>query len=58
MGRQYVHLSVDTATAEQVTRRKSSWPVILTVDTARAAAAGTRFWRGNELVLVDRPSQR
>jgi putative RNA 2'-phosphotransferase len=55
MGRQYVHLSVDVATAEQVGRRKAAQPLLLTVDTAGAAAAGARFWRGNELVwLTDR----
>ncbi|MGQ0631769.1 MAG: RNA 2'-phosphotransferase [Sporichthyaceae bacterium] len=55
MGRQYVHLSVDVATAEQVGRRKSAQPVLLTVDTVRATAVGARFWRGNELVwLTDR----
>ena len=52
MGRQYVHLSVDAATAEQVGRRKSAKPVILTVQAARAHEAGTRFWRGNDLVWL------
>jgi putative RNA 2'-phosphotransferase len=52
MGRQYVHLSTDEATAELVGRRKSSEPVILSVDTASAAEAGTRFWRGNDLVWL------
>lgn len=52
MGRQYVHLSVNVATADQVGRRKSATPLILTVQAARARAAGTRFWRGNELVWL------
>jgi putative RNA 2'-phosphotransferase len=52
MGRQYVHLSVDVATAEQVGRRKSPSPVILAVDAARAREAGSRFWSGNELVWL------
>lgn len=52
MGRQYVHLSIEVATAEQVGRRKSPTPVILTVEAARAHEAGTRFWRGNELVWL------
>lgn len=52
MGRQYVHLSVDVAAAEQVARRKSPSPVILTVDTARARETGSRFWSGNELVWL------
>ena len=52
MGRQYVHLSVDVATAEQVGRRKSPNPMILVVDAARARETGSRFWRGNELVWL------
>lgn len=52
MGRQYVHLSIDLTTAEQVGRRKSPTPVVLAVDAGRAFAAGTRFWRGNDLVWL------
>lgn len=52
MGRQYVHLSVDVATAQQVGRRKSPRPVILTVDAVRAREAGARFWSGNEFVWL------
>jgi putative RNA 2'-phosphotransferase len=52
MGRQYVHLSVDVATAEQVGRRKSASPLILSVDTAGARQTGSRFWSGNELVWL------
>jgi putative RNA 2'-phosphotransferase len=52
MGRQYVHLSVDVATAEQVGRRKSPAPVILTVQAEEAHGAGARFWRGNDLVWL------
>lgn len=52
MGRQYVHLSIDVATAEQVGRRKSATPVILVVQAGRAHAAGARFWRGNDLVWL------
>jgi putative RNA 2'-phosphotransferase len=52
MGRQYVHLSVDVATAEQVGRRKAPDPVILIVDTTRARETGSRFWGGNELVWL------
>lgn len=52
MGRQYVHLSVDVATAEQVGKRKSSTPVILTVEAAKAHDHGTGFWRGNETVWL------
>ncbi len=52
MGRQYVHLSVDRATAEQVGRRKSATPVILAVQAARAHETGTRFWQGNDAVWL------
>jgi putative RNA 2'-phosphotransferase len=52
MGRQYVHLSIDVATAEQVGRRKSATPVILVVEAGRAHAAGARFWRGNDMVWL------
>lgn len=52
MGRQYVHLSIDVATAEQVGRRKSATPVILVVEAAQAHAAGARFWRGNDVVWL------
>jgi putative RNA 2'-phosphotransferase len=52
MGRQYVHLSVDTATAEQVGQRKSKTPVILRVRTEAARAGGVPFYRGNDLVWL------
>lgn len=52
MGRQYVHLSADLATADHVARRKSSTPIMLEVATARAAAAGAQFWQGNEVVWL------
>ena len=52
MGRQFVHLSVDVATAEQVGRRKSAAPVILTVQAARAGEAGSRFFFGNDVVWL------
>jgi putative RNA 2'-phosphotransferase len=52
MGRQYVHLSVDVATACQVGRRKSLTPVVLTVWSRQANDAGVCFWRGNELVWL------
>jgi putative RNA 2'-phosphotransferase len=52
MGRQYVHLSIDVVTAEQVGRRRSLLPVIVTVDAARAHSAGSRFWQGNDLVWL------
>jgi putative RNA 2'-phosphotransferase len=52
MGRQYVHLSVDLATAEQVGHRKSPNPVILSVDTTGARETGSHFWHGNELIWL------
>ena len=52
MGRQFVHLSVDVATAEQVGRRKSAAPVIITIQAVRAHEAGARFWAGNDLVWL------
>jgi putative RNA 2'-phosphotransferase len=52
MGRQYVHLSVDVETAEQVGRRKSSAPVIIEVDAIAAVENGTQFWRGNASIWL------
>lgn len=52
MGRQYVHLSVDLDTATAVGLRKSSTPVVLAVDAARAAASGVVFYEGNDLVWL------
>ncbi|WP_028935611.1 RNA 2'-phosphotransferase [Pseudonocardia spinosispora] len=52
MARQYVHLSADVSTAEQVGRRKASAPVILVVQARRAHEAGSRFWQGNDLVWL------
>jgi putative RNA 2'-phosphotransferase len=52
MGRQYVHLSVDMGTAEQVGRRKTQIPVLLTVKAREAHAEGIAFYRGNDLVWL------
>ena len=52
MGRNYVHLSVDEATAEAVGRRKTANPVILTVDAGAAHADGVVFYAGNEKVWL------
>ncbi len=52
MHRQYVHLSVDQATALAVARRKSARPVILSVRAAEAHASGIRFYRGNACVWL------
>jgi putative RNA 2'-phosphotransferase len=52
MGRQYVHLSVDAATAREVGRRKAKTPTILVVDAAAAHASGVPFYVGNEMVWL------
>jgi len=52
MGRQYVHLSIDTATAVQVGRRKSSRPVILRVNARAAHNNGVAFYHGNDAVWL------
>lgn len=52
MGRQYVHLSVDEATAGAVGRRKSAAPVILKIDAGAAHADGVVFYAGNEKVWL------
>ena len=52
MGRHYVHLSIDTATAEQVGRRKSPRPTILRVLASKAHANGVHFYEGNEKVWL------
>jgi putative RNA 2'-phosphotransferase len=59
MRRQYVHLSVDVRTAEQVGKRKAKWPVILTIRAREAYEQGVAFYRGNDLVwLADGVSPR
>ena len=52
MGRQYVHLSVDTATALEVGRRKAGAPVMLRVRAAEAARTGVAFYAGNDKVWL------
>lgn len=52
MGRQYVHLSVDTAMADQVGKRKARRPVILAVDAHAAHAHGVVFYLGNDRVWL------
>jgi len=52
MGRQYVHLSLDMATAEQVGRRKARKPVLLIVKASDAYANGVAFYCGNDLVWL------
>ncbi len=52
MGRQYVHLSVDTETAVQVGKRRDNAPVILQIDAARAHSDGIVFYKGNDKVVL------
>lgn len=52
MGRQYVHLSGDAATADQVGKRKAGKPVILSVKAGEAYQAGVPFYRGNDQVWL------
>lgn len=55
MVRQYVHMSADIETAQQVGKRRDNHPLILTVDAARAYADGVVFYVGNDKVwLADR----
>ena len=52
MGRQYVHLSVDTEMAKQVASRKSKKPVILLIDSKKSFQNGNKFYIGNEHVWL------
>lgn len=52
MGRQYVHLSVDTETAVQVGKRRDRNPVILRIDAAKAHKDGVIFYKGNDKVIL------
>lgn len=52
MERQYVHMSADIETAEQVGRRRDNRPVILTIDAVRAATDGVTFYIGNDKVWL------
>ena len=52
MGRQYVHLSVDIATAKQVGSRKSAEPEIMLIRAREAHSEGVCFYIGNEHVWL------
>lgn len=52
MGRQYVHLTVNPESAYQVGLRKSRKPVVLEIDSARAAHEGVAFFPGNDVVWL------
>ncbi len=50
--RQYVHLSQDVETAENVGKRHDDKPCILVIDAKRAWDEGIRFYLGNEKVWL------
>ncbi|GBF72219.1 RNA 2'-phosphotransferase [Paenibacillus sp. 598K] len=52
MQRQYVHLSVDTATALTVGRRKTPSPVLLRIDAMEAERDGVAFYMGNHSIWL------
>jgi putative RNA 2'-phosphotransferase len=52
MSRQYVHLSVDTAVAREVGRRKSRTPVLIEIDAREAYEVGVAFYEGNDKVWL------
>jgi putative RNA 2'-phosphotransferase len=52
MSRQYVHFSVDLATAVQVGRRKTDNVIMLAVRAAEAHQDGIMFYQGNEIVWL------
>jgi putative RNA 2'-phosphotransferase len=52
MGRQYVHLPVDVATAVSVGQRKSHAPLVLHVLAGDAHARGVPFFHGNDKVRL------
>jgi putative RNA 2'-phosphotransferase len=52
MGREYVHLSADEATAVEVGRRRTRTPVVLRVAAEEAASSGQQFWRGTAAVWL------
>lgn len=51
-GRQYVHLSVDTETAQTVGHRRDGRPALLVIDARRAHEDGVPFYYGNEKVWL------
>ena len=52
MGRQYVHMSVDTDMAKAVAKRRKGLTVILQIDTVKAREAGVEFYIGNDRVWL------
>ncbi len=52
MQRQYVHLSVDEATARAVALRRTPHPVILHVNALEAHEQGIKFYLGNDMTWL------
>lgn len=52
MNRQYVHLSADRATARIVALRRTSRPVIFSIDARQAYKQGVAFYDGNDQVWL------
>jgi len=52
MQRQYVHLSVDIATAKEVAKRKGKSITVLAISAQKAHQDGIRFYSGNEHVWL------
>ena len=50
--RQYVHLSQDIETAENVGKRHDDKPIVLVIDAKRAWDDGIKFYIGNEKVWL------
>ncbi|RYD79013.1 MAG: RNA 2'-phosphotransferase [Sphingobacteriales bacterium] len=52
MERQFVHLSADRKTALIVGSRKSKLPIVLEIDTNKAANCGVKFYLGNDTIWL------
>lgn len=52
MTRQFVHLSIDVATAKIVGERRDKEPIILEIDAKSAYLEGLKFYKGNECVWL------
>lgn len=52
MRRQYVHFSVDQATAIQVGKRKGDKTILLTILAGDAHQKGITFYKGNDLIWL------
>jgi putative RNA 2'-phosphotransferase len=52
MNRQYVHLSTDQETAQQVGKRKTAVPILLSIESLQAQKKGIKFYIGNDIVWL------